>query len=91
MNMFPWLEPTAAATTASAERRLAMLRREVAHRAALFYRLGYSSYDAARRLAANLAWEFDPPGRDGAHARPRELDDDEIGEIVAATYARRPS
>jgi hypothetical protein len=90
--MFSWHDrPAVATSTASAERRLAMLRREIAQRAALFFRLGYSSYDAAQRLAANVAWEFDPPGRDGAHARPAELDDDGIAEIVASTYARRPS
>jgi hypothetical protein len=91
MTMFPWLEPSVTATTATAERRLAMIRREIAQRAALFYRLGYASYDTAQRLAAYVAWEFDPPGRDGAHSRPADLDDDGIAEIVASTYARRPS
>jgi hypothetical protein len=63
-----------------------MYRREVAERAAIFYRLGYTQDQATARLQANADWDFES----GA-SRPDELDADSIGQIVATTFARRPA
>jgi hypothetical protein len=62
-----------------------MYRREVAERAAIFYRLGYTQEQATARLQGNADWDFETA------ARPRELDADSIGQIVATTFARRPA
>jgi hypothetical protein len=84
---FDWMTPSisAGATRASAT-RLAMYRREVAERAAIFYRLGYTQDQATARLQANADWDFEV----GA-SRPDELDADAIGQIVATAFARRPA
>jgi hypothetical protein len=68
-----------------AERRIDMYRREVAERAALLYRLGYTAEQATARLSANADWDA------AAGTAPRPLDAHTIGEIVAATFARRPA
>ena len=83
---FSWAEPSVAASVNSASKRLEMLKREIAQRAAIFYRLGYPAATAALRISANLAWEHHLPG----HARPHDLDDAAIAALVASTYARRP-
>jgi hypothetical protein len=67
------------------ERRISMYRTELAQRAALLQRLGHSAEQAAARLRANLAWDFEGPG---AGARPESLGDEAIAEIVRLAYAR---
>lgn len=68
------------------EKRTAMYCRDVADRAGIFYRLGYTAEQAGARLRRNAAWDF------GSGAtRPKELNDAAIDQIVAATYARRPA
>lgn len=67
--------------------RVDMYRAEISQRAGLYYRLGYPPSRAMARIAANIEWDFElEPG-----GRPSELNDDAIGEIVKATYLRRPS
>ena len=68
------------------EKRTAMYCREVADRAGMFYRLGYTAAEASKRLRYNADWDFG-----SGTARPKELDDAVIDKIVAATYARRPA
>ncbi|MFN0252590.1 MAG: hypothetical protein ACKV2T_37285 [Kofleriaceae bacterium] len=85
---FPWLERTPPRTD-GASRRAAAAISELADRAALFYRLGFSEQAATRRLVASIAWEFDQPST-GAHTRPVALSDAAIGKIVSDTYARKP-
>lgn len=86
---FPYLVPTPPRAD-GASRRLAVATAELAARAGLLYRLGYSEAQATARLAAAVAWEFDPPSARGPHARPAALSDAAIAQIVAATFARRP-
>ncbi len=89
---FGWLDPTPA-REGGAERRARVARAELAHRAGLLYRLGFTEAEATARLAAEIAWEFAPAspssGR-GAHRRPDALSDPAIAQLVAETYARRP-
>jgi hypothetical protein len=86
---FPWLTTTPL-TPNGAERRARIATEELQSRAALFYRLGVSAEQATARLAARVAWEYDPPSKHGPHARPESLSDGAIAVLVAATYARRP-
>lgn len=81
------MTPTRADATASAAESIAMYRSEVAQRAALLYRLGYTVDQATARLQANVDWDFEI----GAGPRPKGLDAHAIAEIVATTFARRPS
>lgn len=85
---FPWLERTAPHADGEA-RRVAVAKREIANRAGTLFRLGFSEAEAAARLSARYAWEFDPPG--GFHRRPSELSDQAIAKLVSDTYARRPT
>jgi len=89
---FPWLDPTPPSKD-GADKRAKVACAELASRASLLFRLGFSQADATKRLAARVAWEFDPPsqGKGGAHKRPAALSDAAIAKIVAETYARRPS
>ena len=82
---FDWMTPKRPAI--DPQKRLAMYKREVADRAGMFYRLGYSTEEACSRLLNNADWDFEI----GAGVRPEELDAEAIANIVAATYARRPS
>lgn len=82
---FAWQQPT---RTAGAARRADVARAELASHAGLLYRLGFSEADAAARLVARIAWEFDPAR--GAHRRPDALSDQAIAKLVAETYARKP-
>lgn len=82
---FAWEQP---ARTNNAARRTEVARAELASRAALLYRLGFSVADATARLVARTTWEFDPAR--GAHRRPDALSDQAIGKLVAETYARKP-
>lgn len=87
---FPWLDSTPRRDDGAA-RRARVAADELSHRAALFYRLGYSEADATARLTARIAWEFDPGAKTGGHhKRPAGLDDAAIAKIVHDTYARRP-
>jgi hypothetical protein len=91
MSAFPWLSMHR--HKSGAARRLDAARRELTARAGVYYRLGFTPAAAAARLAAAVAWEFDPPspaGR-GAHVRPPELSDDAIAALVRDAYARRPA
>jgi hypothetical protein len=83
---FPWLDTTPPRGDGPA-RRDRVACDELAQRAALLYRLGFSEQAATARLRAKIAWEYDPAC--GA-TRPAALSDDAITRIVAATYARRP-
>ncbi|WP_428266181.1 hypothetical protein [Haliangium sp.] len=82
---FVWTTPTS--TVAAPDRRVAMYRRELTERAALFYRLGYTAEQATARLQANVAWDFGS----GADPRPPALADTAVAELVQRTYARRPA
>jgi hypothetical protein len=87
---FPWLDSTPKRDDGET-RRAKVATDELSHRAALFYRLGYSEADATARLTARIAWEYDPGAKTGGHhKRPAGLTDDAIGKIVRETYARRP-
>lgn len=84
---FDYLSPTRVPAE-GASHRTGTARAELAHRAGLFFRLGFSEAEATARLVARVAWEFDP-GK-GAHRRPDDLSDQAIAKLVAETYARRP-
>ena len=64
-----------------------MYRSELVARAGLYYRLGYPPSRALSRLKANVAWDFELR----PDARPAGLTDKDLGEIVKATYLRRPA
>jgi hypothetical protein len=83
---FPWLERTPPRRDGSA-RREKVAATEIAERAALFFRLGFTAEAATQRLTARVAWEFDPATTGG---RPAGLSDQAIAKIVQDTYARRP-
>jgi hypothetical protein len=86
---FAWRAPAAHAEARA--RRIAVAHAELADRAGMLYRLGFSEADATARLVARIAWEFEPSSpAAGAHRRPDELSDQAIGKLVAETFARRP-
>jgi hypothetical protein len=80
MSPFDWLETPKRKTKADNQRRDEMYRRELEDRAALLFRLGYSSKRAKARLAGNVAWDFE------LHGRPRHAA--EVDKIVDAVYRR---
>ncbi len=80
---FPWLDCTPPRNDGTA-RRAKVAAEELAHRAALFFRLGFSEAAATSRLVARVAWEFEG-------GRPASLSDEAVGKIVRDTYARRPA
>ncbi len=82
---FPWLD-SAAPRNDGSEQRTKVAVAEVAHRAALFYRLGFSEADATYRLRQRVEWEHDH-----SEKRPAGLSDAAIAKIVGDTYARRPA
>ena len=86
---FEWLEPAKGRKDGS-QQRAKVAAAELAHRAALLYRLGFSQAAATARLTASIAWEFEPPSKSGPHKRPDALSDQAIAKIVADTYARKP-
>jgi hypothetical protein len=86
---FPWLDRTPPRTDGP-ERRARVAAEELAHRAALFFRLGFSQQQATQRLTARIAWEFDGPAKSG-NERPTALSDAAVAKIVSDTYARRPA
>jgi hypothetical protein len=86
---FEWLERTPMHKHGGKLRAYA-LAGELADRAGTMFRLGFTQAQATQRLAARVAWEFDPVAKHGQHKRPESLSDAAIGKIVADTYARRP-
>jgi predicted ATPase len=66
-----------------AEQRAKVAAAELAQRAALLFRLGYSEAATTKRLCERIAWELEGN-------RPESLNDKAIGKIVTDTYARRP-
>ncbi len=87
---FPWLHCPPVRTD-GADRRASVACAELASRAGVLYRLGFSQAAATRRLATAVAWEYDPESPRGPHRRPAALADPAIAKIVADVYARRPS
>lgn len=87
---FPWLHCTPP-RPGGADRRANVAIAELASRAGVLYRLGFSQVAATRRLAASVAWEYDPASPRGAHHRPAALSEPAIAKIVSDVYARRPS
>jgi len=88
---FSWLDRTDRPHAAqSTGRGLEVAQEEIASRAALLYRLGFSEAAATERLIARIAWEFDPSAKTGSYKRPDALSDQAIAKIVSETYARRP-
>jgi hypothetical protein len=85
---FPWLHCTPP-RPGGAERRTKAATAELASRAAVLYRLGFSEADAARRLAAAVAWEYET-GSNPADRRPDALSDQAIAKVVSDAFARRP-
>lgn len=86
---FPWLHCTPPRPD-GAERRAKVASAELASRAGVLYRLGFSQADATRRLAATVAWEYETDSKHTGFARPAALSDPAIAKIVSDTYARRP-
>jgi len=88
---FPWLE-CAPPRSDGEDHRVTAATSELASRAGVLYRLGFTQADATARLAAAVAWEYDS-GQHGTPAtfrRPPALADAAIAKIVADTFARRP-
>jgi hypothetical protein len=86
---FPWLDRTPPRPD-GAERRAKVAAAELASRAGVLYRLGFSEAAATRRLTATVAWEYDVDARSAANRRPDALSDPAIARIVSDTFARRP-
>lgn len=80
---FTWLDRTPPRTD-GADRRAQVACAELASRAGLLYRLGFSVEAATKRLIDRTAWELD------GDARPASLSDAAIAKIVSDTFARRP-
>jgi len=87
---FPWLHCTPARAD-GADRRASVACAELTSRAGVLYRLGFSQAAATRRLAAAVAWEYDPESSRGVHRRPAALSEPAIARIVSDVYARRTS
>lgn len=85
-SSFEWLETTRP-RTGGPDRRAEVAAAELAHRAGLLYRLGFSEPAATSRLCARMAWEYDASC---GGKRPAALSDQAVAKIVSDTYARRP-
>ena len=85
---FSWMNTTPPRTGA-VDARTKAAAAELASRAGLLFRLGYTPAAATQRLCATIAWEFDQPST-GANQRPAALSDQAIAKIVTDTYARKP-
>ena len=83
-SSFPWLAST---TQRPENRNDKVATDELANRAGLMFRLGYTEEDATARLCQRMAWEFDPSC---GGKRPSTLSDDAVAKIVSETYARKP-
>ena len=79
---FPWLDPTPPRKD-GAQERAKVAAAELAHRAGLLFRLGFSEAAATKRLCQRIAWEHEGD-------RPASLSDQAVAKIVADTYARKP-
>jgi hypothetical protein len=79
---FDWMEPSVPEGQAARERAATVtaLERELAERAGLLLRLGYSLADAQLRVRGNLLWDFEVQGRPALAAR--------VDAIVARVYGR---
>ena len=86
---FPWLHSTPPRSD-GVDRRANVASAEIASRAGVLYRLGFSQAAVTRRLAAAVAWEYETGSPHAAHRRPAALSDQAIAKIVADTFARRP-
>ena len=87
---FPWLVCTPPRAD-GAERRANVALAELASRAGVLYRLGFSQADAAKRLTAAVAWEYDSGAAKSLCRRPAALSDHAITKLVSDTFARRPA
>ncbi len=76
--------------TDGVERRAQVAAAELANRAGLYFRLGYTQADATARLCARVAWEFESASTSSPDRRPESLSDQAVAKIVTDTYARRP-
>ena len=85
---FSWMNTTPPRTGA-VDARAKVACAELASRAGLLFRLGYTAADTTQRLCATIAWEFEQPGT-AANLRPSALSDQAIAKIVTDTYARKP-
>ncbi len=86
---FPWLQCTPPRADGE-DRRAQVAATEIAHRAGLLYRLGFSEADATARLVARIAWDHEPASKHTSQNRHPALTDQAVAKIVADTYARRP-
>lgn len=82
---FDWMEPSVPEGQAAREQGTALsaTEREMAERAALLLRLGYSLADAQMRVRGNLLWDFEVQGRPALASR--------ADQIVARVYDRTKS
>ena len=87
---FPWLVCTPPRPD-GAERRAKVAAAELASRAGVLFRLGFSEADATPQLSAAVAWEYDAGTQHPVYRRPDALSDQAIAKIVADTFARRPA
>jgi hypothetical protein len=87
---FPWLVSTPAARE-GADDRAKVAAAELAARAGVLFRLGFSEADATGRLTAAVAWEYETGSQRPAYRRPAALSDQAIAKIVSDTFARRPA
>lgn len=85
-SSFEWLETTRP-RKGGPDRRTEVAAAELAHRAGLLYRLGFSEQAATARLCARMAWEYDASC---GGQRPASLSDQAVARIVSETFARRP-
>jgi len=84
---FSWMSSDRRDSSRDRTSRRAQIEKELAQRAAMYYRLRFSRERALDRLRANVVWDYAV----GSAGRPDWLDDGAIETIVDATYARRPS
>ena len=87
---FEWLDRKALRPNGAQRTQVTVAIDELAHRAGLLYRLGFSQKDATTRLVARIAWEHEPASKAAHHQRPDALSDQAIAKVVADTYARKP-
>jgi hypothetical protein len=87
---FSWLVSTPPRRE-GADDRAKVAAAELASRAGVLFRLGFSEPDATRRLTAAVAWEYDTGSQRPGCSRPAALSDQAIAKIVSDTFARRPA
>ena len=86
---FPWLQCTPP-RDGGVDRHVKAATAELASRAGVLYRLGFSKADAARRLSAAVAWEYSSGAKQPGVPRPEALSDAAIAKIVSDAFDRRP-